>query len=124
MLKVVVKLECVGRARSDAELAKSATAEIVKIADEFFLFGAGGGVDHLRFDGDGAVGAIAFAGAASDALMIAFIVVLERKNGAETFGPFEGVAIFGITLGDFRSHELLTGDLHTFQQRSHTRAQR
>ena len=124
MFEVVAKFEGIGRTRCDAELAEGAATEVVDVASEFFLFGAGGSIDHLGFDGDGAVGAIAFASAASDALMVTFGIVLKRKNGTETVGPFVGVAIFGVTFGDFRSNELLTGDLHAFQQRCQAGAQR
>ncbi len=116
LLEVVGEFEGVCRTIYDAELAESATSEIVVIFVEFFLLFAIPGIHRLDIKGNSTVRAYSLAGAAGDTFMVALIVVFEGKDCAEAVGHWEIVAIVGILLGDFGCDKLLTGYLHTFDK--------
>ena len=63
------------RTRSDTQVAERATSQVVHILVEFHLFLAVRHVDRACGDGDGAIGAIALAGAARGALVVTLVIV-------------------------------------------------
>ena len=114
LFEIVGKFKRSLRTRCDTKLTERAAAKIVLILVELAFFLAVGGIDHLSCESDGAVGAIAFADTAGDALVVSVGVVLQLKDGAETFGHLYGFAVFGIFFGDLRGDKFFTGHLHAF----------
>lgn len=107
LLEIIAETDCIRRTGGDTQLAESATAKVVDIPVEFFLFLTVPGIYHLGFHCDGAVGTVSFACTASYALMVPLGVVDELKRGAETRCNIHLVAVFGVSFSNLRGNKFL-----------------